>query len=424
LFGAAINIVECSVRLQSTKKKAKVPVSAAPPNSIESEADCGDASDAHLSQSATDLGTQIELPGGGVEGAESQTIGASALDRTSNSGDQMGEKSAEVSISIPAGPESVTSPRKVILADFNRLMAEIEASSLVQEELIRTEPQLASAATFLEIVSSGVPDKLRTGRNAGETTVITVDAIPIKEAFDGVGDEAAVAGVAVVEDVAVITARTDVAGVMPAANITAGVARGLSLKEARCEERMRVTRITAAKSLLKDELKKAYPSSASIAAFRKAAYGEESCGETSSGQGCERSDVGERIVEALVVVSETIATGGKGPDKVPHEGVRETIVCRDEGTVSIGITSGDDEMSIGESDDGDEMSDDYSVSGRSTSEGESVASRGNRKRRADESPEREVTGSSRKGFAGVVSRSEAGCRIQYLQHQGPQRSAR
>jgi len=39
-FGAAISIQECSVRFKSTKKKAKAPVSAAPPNSIDSEVDC------------------------------------------------------------------------------------------------------------------------------------------------------------------------------------------------------------------------------------------------------------------------------------------------------------------------------------------------------------------------------------------------
>jgi len=376
LFGAAINIVECSVRLQTTKKKAKVPVSAAPPNSIESEADCGDTSDVHLSQSATDLGTQIELPGDGLEGAEPQTMGTPTLNKTSNSGRKIVEKSAGVSISIQAGPESVKSPRNVILDDFNRLLAEIEVSSLVQEELIRTEPQLASATTFLEIVTSGAPNKLRTGANPDETTGITTDAIPIKETFDDVGDETAITGVAVVEDVAVVTVRTDVASVMSAANIAAGVTRGLSLKEAKYEERMRVTRITAAKSLLKDELKKAYPSSVSIAAFRKAAYGDESCGETSSGPADVRSHEAKQMTETPVRVIEG-TTGGKELDKVVLTESREAAIGTDEGTVG----------------------------------GESIVSRESRKRRADESPEREGTGSVRKGFPGVVSRSEAGCRI-------------
>jgi len=72
IFGVAVNLIECSVKLQTTNKKAKTPVSAAPPNSIDSEAEGGAASndttcDVQLSQSATDLGTQIELPSGDVE---------------------------------------------------------------------------------------------------------------------------------------------------------------------------------------------------------------------------------------------------------------------------------------------------------------------------------------------------------------------
>jgi len=72
IFGAAVNIIEWSVRLQTTNKKAKTPVSAAPPNSIDSEAEGEAVShtttfDVQLSQSATDLGTQIDLPGGDTE---------------------------------------------------------------------------------------------------------------------------------------------------------------------------------------------------------------------------------------------------------------------------------------------------------------------------------------------------------------------
>jgi len=67
LFDAAVNITECSVRLLTTSKKAKTPVSAPPPNSIESEMDRGDISDAHLSQSANELDVQIELPSMNVE---------------------------------------------------------------------------------------------------------------------------------------------------------------------------------------------------------------------------------------------------------------------------------------------------------------------------------------------------------------------
>jgi len=68
IFGAAVNIIECSVKLQTTNKKAKAPVSASPRNSIDSGAEGEAASndttcEVQLSQSATDLGTQIDLPG-------------------------------------------------------------------------------------------------------------------------------------------------------------------------------------------------------------------------------------------------------------------------------------------------------------------------------------------------------------------------
>jgi len=67
IFSAAVNMTECSVRIQTMKKKAKVPVSAAPSNSIDSEADIEGMGDILLSLSATDRGTHIDLPRGGTE---------------------------------------------------------------------------------------------------------------------------------------------------------------------------------------------------------------------------------------------------------------------------------------------------------------------------------------------------------------------
>jgi len=43
IFGVPVNMIECSVKLQTTNKKAKAPVSAGPPNSIDSEAEGGTA---------------------------------------------------------------------------------------------------------------------------------------------------------------------------------------------------------------------------------------------------------------------------------------------------------------------------------------------------------------------------------------------
>jgi len=182
-------------------------------------------------------------------------------------------------------------------------------------------------------------------------------------------------------------------------------------RKERYEERMRLTRITAAKSLFKDELKKSNPSSASIAAFRKAAYGDESHGESLPERVGGSSGGAEHVVETLMEVGETTTMIAKEPDEELIRGDRGAAVTADEGTDMGDVTSEDDEMSLGESEDGGEISDEDSVSGHSTSGGESAVTRGNLKKRADESPEREATGSVRKGFPGVVSRSEAGCRI-------------
>jgi len=77
LFDAAVNITECSVRLLTTTRKAKTPVSAPPPNSIDSEMDKGDDNEAHLSQSATDLDVQIELPSANAECTFQDMVGPS-----------------------------------------------------------------------------------------------------------------------------------------------------------------------------------------------------------------------------------------------------------------------------------------------------------------------------------------------------------
>jgi len=63
MLETVVLITDCNVVLQSTRKKAKVPVSAPPPNSIDSDVEADESSDPQLSQSATDIGVQIELPG-------------------------------------------------------------------------------------------------------------------------------------------------------------------------------------------------------------------------------------------------------------------------------------------------------------------------------------------------------------------------
>jgi len=94
---------------------------------------------------------------------------------------------------------------------------------------------------------------------------------------------------------------------------------------------------------------------------------------------------------------------------VESEIIHATEVQMECGAEAEVIVSDDAAMSVGDSDEEDE-SDGFSRTG-SSSHGDSIPSRGSCKRPADGSPEREVTETIRKEFPGLVSRSEAGCRI-------------
>jgi len=142
--------------------------------------DRGDTSDAHLSQSATDLDVQIKLPSVAAECTfqdmvgpfDEATIGevpvAPGIVATpANMGVFAGvhateDLTSEMSRCID-GSKTTPTPKSVVLAEYNQLLKEIEASTLAQEELRRTEPDLASAASFLDVVTRGIEEgrKLR-----------------------------------------------------------------------------------------------------------------------------------------------------------------------------------------------------------------------------------------------------------------------
>jgi len=146
IFGAAVNLTECSVRIRTTKKNAKVPVSAAPPNSIDSEADIDGMGNILLSLSATDLSTQIDLPGGGTEVKlqginmikDATIVGVDAADNSAAlemvTGPALSYAADETIMSgcsvlqDPKIPDKQCSsiktvaPSSVILADFSRIM--------------------------------------------------------------------------------------------------------------------------------------------------------------------------------------------------------------------------------------------------------------------------------------------------------------
>jgi len=421
LFGAAVNIVDCSVKLMTTNKKAKMPVSAALPNSINLEAEEGGIShdttfDVQLSQSATDLGMQIDLPSVDIEtephmkdvtrelisteaelpetpirpGHVSTPMLSQAVGKLSKS-DRREFDGENASVEPKINTVNARSPRNVILAEFNRMMDEIDVSTLVQKKLISTEPHLASAASFLNVASGGTfMGKPKPGAEL-ETMVIRPP---------------------VIECAADATATTiaEIATAGSVAEVTVVAGCGPTKGEIKSAERQRLIRITASKSLLKDELKKPNPSSASIVSFCKAAYGEDSKGETKLETGSEtmkeakRSDViTDEITPGDMRVQET-----KNVSEVDVQPIDVEVKTQQDNEKSA---PEEEVMSVGDSEEDEEGSDGFSTSGRNASGGESVISRGSRNRRAYESPERETTGGVRREFPGTVSRSEAGCRI-------------
>jgi len=399
MFGAAVNLPKCSVRIQTTKRKAKAPVSAAPPNSIDSEGEVEGTSDAQLSLFVTDLGTQIDLSGGGAEVKAQEIHGTK--DATEEEGKTLDTSAALGNMMTPllayAREEIVASDRpeaqgtkiqdkqdvtgkppktlrSVILADFSRLISEIDASTRLQEELIRTEPHLAFASSFLNVVSGRKP--MNSTRKEA------------KILFER-------------------SSCADVAAIGVSVGVLAEMPSGLASREEKYAERMRVTRITAVKSLLKEELKKKNPFSASIAIFRKKLYGEESNTESEVDKtvkaGRDAGVTAGEVSRCATLVSEAVVL-----PLVQGPGVEIEGEVRGENAMMI---SDDEVMSVGESDEEEDVSDGFSGSGRSTSGGKSIMSRSSRKRPADESPERDTPQTVRRGFPGVITRSEAGCRI-------------
>jgi len=151
--------------------------------------------------------------------------------------------------------------------------------------------------------------------------------------------------------------------------------------DARYIERQRLTRITAAKSLLEEELAKAKPSLASIDTFRAAAYGVDRSGEMEAFSECLAT------VKALIIMCDTTNTANSLTTvvQVPDQEVIRESETPMEGQGEAGIVVSDDAaMSIGDSEEKEEGSDEFSHSGSSSSRGESTQSRGSRKRPADE----------------------------------------
>jgi len=159
MFEMAVELVDCSVPSRTTDEKAEMPVSDPPPNSIDSEMEEDESSDAKLSQSTTDTGVHIELPEENTEINEQGIDESSHKEASLCADDAMGEPAAPGSVATPVLSKVVGARRSVVLAEYNRMIDEIDASALVQEELRRTDPNLASVSSFLSVVSGGIKRK-------------------------------------------------------------------------------------------------------------------------------------------------------------------------------------------------------------------------------------------------------------------------
>jgi len=180
MFETVVNLTDCDVVLQSTRKKSKVPVSAAPPNSMESEMDVDES--VQLSQSATDIGVHIGLPEGETELDYQRPTGEVDTVRPMDAEDTDVPRCSEAAstpVLIPlagthsalcAGPtnaEAQKTPVEPIMSSMaectrgtnptesQRMLREIDNAKLLHEELLKRDPTLATAASFLDLVCGG-----------------------------------------------------------------------------------------------------------------------------------------------------------------------------------------------------------------------------------------------------------------------------
>jgi len=276
------------------------------------------------------------------------------------------------------GETTVVETKQVVVTERRLILTEIEKSKLLRDELMRQDPSLATVASFLSTVCGRLTEE-STGKDRDDDKIKTTES----KGAPSLG---------------LSQPRTD----------------------AKYIERQRLTQITAAKSFLEEKLRKKRPSLESIATFRAAAYGDDSTPElvtvekdlatgnemTTLVDGASTRTLENRTGEP----SETTNPATISTAVVESEIVKSTEVTLKSVAESEVIISDDAAMSVGDSDE-EEESDGFSRSGNSSSRGESIPSRGSRKRPADESPEREITETVRKEFPGLVSRSEAGCRI-------------
>jgi len=202
MLEAAVLVTDCSVVMQSTKRKAKVPVSAPPPNSTDSEVEMEECNDTQLSQSATDVDVQIKLPEGETE---IMTQGKGSVTGASNMEEDVGV--VPVAPGVVQTPKTTMAdgePRAVTLIEAKmrnsvaeetskdaptgvtekersveerRMIKEIDATVLLQQEMMRNDPLLASASSFLSVVCGG-EGRNGTGKDTTDKSVKATETVP------------------------------------------------------------------------------------------------------------------------------------------------------------------------------------------------------------------------------------------------------
>jgi len=226
------------------------------------------------------------------------------------------------------------------------MLSEIEVSKLLQGELLKIDPSLASASSFLNTVCAR-ETKEKKVKKQGDAEIrvkgsaLEIMAVPTKVQMS-----------------------------------------------ARVLEQQRLTRILVSKTMLEEELAKDVPS-AVIVSILEMAVGDR--GEPTAIVMREKETVLCAMISnpilaltPMIITSEVRAEPAQGVETRMEEGGGEV--------------SDDAAMSIGDSDEEEDGSDGFSRSGSSSSREESTQSRRSRKRPADESPEPDPSEMNRREF--------------------------
>jgi len=218
IFEAMVELQECSVVLHSTKRKAKVPVSAPPPNSIDSDVEGGDQDDVRMSQSTTDTSVNIDLPGCAPEMIEEEMDVDSRRDSTTASENNRPKKNVDGKMCTaaaeqfipdkPTAPGTIATPVLSMSEDVERtsairetprvkatgdlvveipstsggakemrpderrrILRDVDKAAIMREEIAKTNPEFASVSSFL-------------GTVCGESRMIVKDGMSVESGVE------------------------------------------------------------------------------------------------------------------------------------------------------------------------------------------------------------------------------------------------